>query len=62
MQTPPERNEEKSLRDELERARAREDATRKILDLLARSREDRAPVFDAICENELLSGNGTYFR
>ena len=35
----------------MERARAREDATRKILDLLARSREDRAPVFDAICEN-----------
>lgn len=35
----------------MERARAREDATRKILDLLARSREDQAPVFDAICEN-----------
>ena len=51
MRTPPEINYEKSLRDELEHSQAREEATRKILDLLARSREDRTPVFDAICEN-----------
>ena len=37
--------------DALRAARARETALREILDVLSRSRDDEAPVFEAIVEN-----------
>lgn len=40
-----------SLLEELAQARAREHATRNILDVISRSRDDEKPVFDAILEN-----------
>lgn len=51
MQSPTEVNDLKSLLAELGKTRAREDATRDILNLLIRSREDQFPVFDAILKH-----------
>ncbi len=51
MQTPPENTDPESLLVELSNAHAREEATREILDLLIRSRNDQFPVFEAILKN-----------
>ena len=51
LQTPPEIKDAEGLFAELESARTREKATRRILDLLLRSREDHLPVFDAILKD-----------
>jgi len=51
LQTPPQSADLKSLLAELRSARAREEATREILDLLIQSRDDHFPVFDAILRN-----------
>lgn len=46
-----------SLLEELAQARAREQATRNILDVISRSRDDEKPVFDAILENACMLCN-----
>jgi class 3 adenylate cyclase len=51
LQIPPETHDRKNLRVELNNARAREEATREILDLLIQSRDDEYPVFDAVLRN-----------
>ncbi len=42
-----------SIADELERARDREAATREILDVISRSRDDDRPVFDAVLRSAI---------
>jgi class 3 adenylate cyclase len=51
LQTPLESTDSESLLVELRNARAREEATRDILDLLIQSRDDQFPVFDAVLKN-----------
>ena len=51
MQSPHEVHDLKGLLAELDKVRAREGATREILDVLMRSRDHEFPVFDAILSN-----------
>ena len=51
MSLGPESSAESRVADDLYRARAREVATREILEIISQSRDDDRPVFDAILRN-----------
>ena len=51
MRIPPESTDVESLLAELRSAHAREEATREILSLLIKSRNDQFPVFDALLKH-----------